>query len=103
MRDRVSARGAGLLLVLVGVLVVVLSLPASGGSCSGVDSIDPSGAYRLLWFDPGALQVHYTPNGGLSQCYVGVGALTLPVGIGAAGIGTAVVGIGLVESLFDGR
>ncbi|MFC6724393.1 hypothetical protein ACFQE1_08405, partial [Halobium palmae] len=61
-------RFAALALAGVGLLVVALSLPVSGGSCTGVESIDPSGAYRLLWFDAGALQLHYTPNGGLSRC-----------------------------------
>lgn len=103
MSDSVPARYAALALVAVGVTVAVLSFPASGGSCSGVDSIDPNGAYRLLWFDPGALQLHYTPNGGLDRCYVGIGALTLPIGVGAAGLGTTVVGVGFVESLFDRR
>ncbi|MFC4357002.1 hypothetical protein ACFO0N_03455 [Halobium salinum] len=103
MSESVPVRYVALALTAVGVLVVVLSLPASGGSCSGVESIDPSGAYRLLWFDPGTLQVHYTPNGGLSQCYVGVGALTLPIGVGAAGLGTVAAGAGFVASLLTRR
>jgi hypothetical protein len=99
MSERRRVRHAALVLAGVGALVALLSLPASGGSCGGVESIDPAGAYRLLWVDAGTLRVHYTPNGGLDRCYVGLGALTLPIGVGAAGIGVAVVCVSVLEPL----
>jgi hypothetical protein len=98
MDERLPARYAALGLVGVGLLVVLLSLPVSSGACNGVESLDPSGAYQLLWIDTGALQIHYSPDGGLSRCYVGVGAFTLPVGIGAAGLGTSVAGVGFADA-----
>jgi hypothetical protein len=101
MSERVRVWYVALALAGVGALLTLLSLPASSGSCSGVESIDPTGAYRILWVDASALRVHYTPNGGLDRCYVGLGALTLPVGVGAAGIGTTGAGVSLLEAVLD--